>query len=134
MLKKLIAITLMMLATLAMAAVDVNKATEADLDGIKGIGPATSKLIMSERKNGDFKNWEDFIARVKGVGDSRATKLSEQGLTVNGDAFKATAATKKDDKSAKDAKKDAKLAKNDAKAAEAKPAASSAKAAASASK
>ncbi|HSV33959.1 MAG TPA: helix-hairpin-helix domain-containing protein [Ramlibacter sp.] len=148
MLKKLLAIVLMMFATLAMAAVDVNKATEAQLDGIKGIGPVTSKLIMSERKKGDFKSWEDFIERVKGVGDGRAAKLSEEGLTVNGAAFKA-AATKKDDKkeakaaakeekkdakvAAKDEKKDAKDAKKDDKVAAA-PAASAAKPAASAAK
>ena len=39
MLKKLLAIVLMLCATMAMAAVDVNKATEAELDSIKGIGP-----------------------------------------------------------------------------------------------
>ena len=114
----------MLCATLAMAAVDVNKATEAQLDAVKGIGPVTSKLIMTERK-GDFKSWQDFIDRVKGVGDTRAAKLSDEGLTVNGAAFKPTAkdskaaakdakAAAKDDK--KDAKADAKAEKADAKA------------------
>ena len=116
---------------LAMAAVDVNKASDAELDGIKGIGPATSKLIMTERKKGEFKSWEDFIQRVKGVGEARAAKLSADGLTVNGAAFKATATTKKEDK--KDTKAAAKVAakedKKEAKAETAKPAASAAKAA-----
>jgi len=94
MLKKLLAVVLTLFATLAMAAVDVNKATEAELDGVKGIGPATSKLIMAERKKAAFKNWEDFTARVKGVGDARAAKLSAEGLTVNGSAFKTAAASK----------------------------------------
>jgi competence protein ComEA len=106
-----------------MAAVDVNKATEADLDSVKGIGPATSKLIMSERKKGEFKDWQDFIQRAKGIGDDRAAKLSAEGLTVNGATFKATAATKKNEtKVAKDEKKETK-------AEMAKPAASAAKAA-----
>jgi competence protein ComEA len=127
----------MLCATVAMAAVDVNKATEAQLDSIKGIGPITSKLIMSERKKGEFKSWEDFIERVKGVGDDKAAKLSEAGLTVNGAAYKGTAATKKDEKAAakaekKETKAAAKDEKKDAKAAAAKPAASAAKAAASA--
>jgi competence protein ComEA len=141
MLKKLLAILLMLFATMAMAAVDVNKATEAELDGVKGIGPVTSKLIMSERKKGEFKDWQDFITRVKGVGDSRAAKLSAEGLTVNGTAFKGAAATKKEEKAAAKAEKKetkaaakeekavAKDAKKDAKAADAKPAASAAKAA-----
>jgi competence protein ComEA len=117
MLKKFLAIVLMLCATLAMAAVDVNKATDAQLDGIKGVGPVTSKLILSERKKGEFKDWQDFIDRVKGIGDSRAAKLSAEGLTVNGKAYKAAAATKKDDKAA------AKEAKKEDKTAAAKPAA-----------
>jgi competence protein ComEA len=149
-LKKLLAIVFMLFTTLAMAAVDVNKATEAQLDSIKGIGPVTSKLIMAERKKGEFKNWDDFIERVKGVGDGRAAKLSAEGLTVNGATYKAASTTKKDAKAdakeekkdakaaAKDAKKDAKAEvkeeKKDAKVAAAKPAASAAKAAASAKK
>jgi competence protein ComEA len=123
MLKKLLAILLALFATLALAAVDVNKATEAQLDSVKGIGPVTSKLIMSERKKGEFKSWEDFIERVKGVGEGRAEKLSAEGLTVNGATYKAAATTKKDDKAA------AKAEKKDTKAAATKPAASAAKAA-----
>ena len=158
MLKKILAILVMLCATLAMAAVDVNKATEAQLDAVKGIGPVTSKMIVSERKKGDYKNWQDFIDRVKGVGDIRAAKLSEEGLTVNGSAFKmaakdSKAAAKEDKKEAKadakaekkeakaDAKADKKEAKADAKADKAvakadtaKPAASAAKPAASAAK
>ena len=120
MLKKILAVLVMLYATLAMAAVDVNKATEAQLDSVKGIGPVTSKLIMSERKKGDFKSWEDFIERVKGVGDDRAAKLSAEGLTVNGSSFKGAVA-KKDAKAAvKEEKADVKAAakeeKKDAKA------------------
>jgi competence protein ComEA len=123
MLKKILAVLVMLWVAVAMAAVDVNKATEADLDSVKGIGPATSKLIMSERKKGEFKDWQDFIQRAKGIGDDRAAKLSAEGLTVNGATFKATAATKKNEtKVAKDEKKETK-------AEMAKPAASAAKAA-----
>jgi competence protein ComEA len=98
---------------------------------------------MSERKKGEFKSWQDFIDRVKGIGDDRAAKLSSEGLTVNGTAYKAAAATKKDEKAAakdekketkaaaKDEKKEAKVAakdvKKDAKAEAAKPAASAKK-------
>ena len=120
MLKKILAVLVMLYATLAMAAVDVNKATEAQLDSVKGIGPVTSKLIMSERKKGDFKSWEDFIERVKGVGDDRAAKLSAEGLTVNGAAFKGAVAKKDAKAAAKEEKADVKAAakeeKKDAKA------------------
>lgn len=93
MLKKIIAVFAMLVASVAFAAVDVNKATPAELDGVKGIGPVTSKLITTERDKGSFKSWDDFIARVKGVGDSRATKLSAEGLTVDGAAYKGTSAS-----------------------------------------
>ena len=117
MLKKILAILVMFYTALAMAAVDVNKATEAQLDSVKGIGPVTSKLIMSERKKGEFKNWQDFIDRVKGIGDDRAAKLSAEGLTINGAAYKAATATKKDEKAAaKEDKKEAKAAAKEAKA------------------
>jgi competence protein ComEA len=123
MLKKLLAVVLALLATLAMAAVDVNKATEAQLDSVKGIGPVTSKLIMAERKKGEFKSWEDFIERVKGVGEGRAEKLSAEGLTVNGATYKSAAMTKKDEKAT------AKADKKEAKATAKKSAASAEKAA-----
>jgi competence protein ComEA len=121
MFKKFLAVLAFLMSTaMAMAAVDVNKATEAELDSVKGIGPGTSKLITSERKKGEFKSWDDFITRVKGVGEKRATNLSEAGLTVGGQAYKPaatskTASTKSDKKSA-DAKADAKAAKADAEA------------------
>ena len=126
MLKKILAILVMLYAAVAMAAVDVNKATDAQLDAIKGIGPVTTKLIVTERKKGEFKSWQDFIDRVKGIGEKSAVKLSENGLTVNGQAFKGAAM--------KEEKKDAKEDKKPAKAEAARPAASTAKVAASAPK
>jgi len=75
-------------ASIALAAVDVNTASVADLDSIKGIGPGTSSKILDARKTAKFKDWGDFIARVPGIGDKRAVKLSGEGLTVNGAPFK----------------------------------------------
>ena len=143
MLKKILAILAMLYAAAAFAAVDVNKATAAELDGIKGIGPTMSKRILDERKKGEFKNWDDLITRVKGVGESNAAKYSAEGLTVKGEEFRKAAATKseakkedpkpakaekKEDKAvAKADKKEEKAAAKDDKAAAAKPAASAKK-------
>ncbi len=92
--QRLIALLLSLSAvTTAFAAVDVNKASEADLDSIKGIGPGTSAKIIEQRKAAPFKNWGDLMTRVSGIGAKRASSLSEQGLTVNGEAFKPAAAT-----------------------------------------
>lgn len=113
MLKKILAVLAMLYAAAAFAAVDVNKATAAELDGIKGIGPAMSRQILDERKKGTFKNWEDLITRVKGIGDGNAAKYSAEGLRVNGSTYKETAASKKEAKA--DAKADKKEAKAEAK-------------------
>ena len=103
MFKKIFAFIATMSLVAAFAAVDVNKGSVAELDGIKGIGPATSKVIMSERQKAEFKNWDDLISRVKGLGDKSAAKLSEGGLTVGGTSYKTSAAAsaKPADKAAK---------------------------------
>lgn len=70
---------------IAFAQVEANKADQAMLDGVKGIGPAMSKRIIEERqKGGDFKDWSDFEKRVKGIGGKNSAKLSAAGLTING--------------------------------------------------
>ena len=60
--KKLVVIALSLWAAAAFAAADANKATAAELDAIKGIGPAISAKIIEERKSGAFKDWNDLIA------------------------------------------------------------------------
>ena len=87
MLKKcmLVIAGLLMSMGIAFAAVDVNTADQAALDGVKGIGPKIAKSIVDERnKNGRYKDWADFEQRVKGVGDKSAARMSAAGLTVNG--------------------------------------------------
>lgn len=77
----------------ALADVDVNTGNQAALDGVKGLGPSSSKAIIAERsKGGNFKDWLDFQARVKGVREKSAIKLSDAGLTVNGLSKSAVAA------------------------------------------
>ena len=152
--KKILVVLAMLYAAASFAAVDVNKASAAELDGIKGIGPAISGKIIDERKKGSFKDWQDLVDRVKGVGEGNAAKFSAEGLTVNGAAFKGAVATGKNDETAaakedkketqaaaKEEKKEAKAAAKEAKAettktsaAAAKPAASAAKPAATAKK
>jgi len=80
---------------IAFAEIDINKADQAALDGIKGIGPATSKAILEERRKGEFKDWSDLASRIKGIGDKKAAALSEAGLTVNGQHYAGGAAQAK---------------------------------------
>ncbi len=92
MLKKILVLLMALYAAIAFAAVDVNTADATQLDSVKGIGPATAAKIVEERKKGQFKDWDDFVNRVSGVGEKSAVKLSEGGLTVNGATFKGMAA------------------------------------------
>ncbi|WP_342129142.1 ComEA family DNA-binding protein [Hydrogenophaga sp. OTU3427] len=78
----------------SLAAVDANTASAADLDSVKGVGPGTSSKIMDARKSGPFKDWNDLIDRVSGIGPGSATKLSANGLTVNGATYVGTTAGK----------------------------------------
>lgn len=88
MLKKLLVIAAVLQCAVVFAAVDVNQANVAELDGIKGIGPAMSSRILDERKKGPFKDWADLMVRVKGVGQASAARLSSEGLTVGGTTFR----------------------------------------------
>jgi competence protein ComEA len=100
-------------AGFAFAAVDLNKADQAALDSVKGIGPKMSKTILDERKkSGEFKDWNDFQNRVKGVGAKSSDNLSLEGVTINGKA-KPNAGAKKE---MADAKAGAKEMKKDVKA------------------
>ena len=101
MFKKILLIITMLYAAAAFAAVDVNKATAAELDSIKGIGPGLSGRILQERQSAPFKDWADFIGRVGGVGNKSAVNFSKEGLTVNGKKYSAAAAAKAEAKNNK---------------------------------
>jgi competence protein ComEA len=75
----------------AQAAVDVNKANQAELESIKGIGPGLSTKIIDARKTGSFKDWGDLVDRVSGVGPGNAARFSQAGLAVGGVAYVASA-------------------------------------------
>ncbi|MBY4811542.1 helix-hairpin-helix domain-containing protein, partial [Burkholderia dolosa] len=88
MLKKLlmlfVALSLSLAAGIA-AAVDVNTASQAELEALKGLGPVKSKAIIDERtKNGPFKDADDLANRVKGLGTKSVGHLEENGLTIGG--------------------------------------------------
>jgi competence protein ComEA len=106
--KTILATALALLSAAAFAAIDVNKASQAELESIKGIGPSMSTKILDARKTGAFKDWTDLQTRVKGVRAGNSAKFSADGLTVNGAAFSATAVA---DASARPAAKPTKAGK-----------------------
>jgi len=89
--KKLLYIIIALLAAvqLAFAAIDINTASEAELDKLPGVGPSKAKAIVEDRqKNGPFKSVED-IKRVKGIGDKTYEDLKGQ-ISVGGKGATAT--------------------------------------------
>jgi competence protein ComEA len=84
------------LASLAAhASVDANKASQADLETLRGVGPSLSAKIVEARKAGEFRHWNDLVDRVQGVGPASAAKLSQAGLTVSGTSYDGTPAASK---------------------------------------
>lgn len=71
---------------LACAAVDANTASRAELESISGIGPATSARIVEERRSQPFRDPQDLVRRVKGIGETRMRRMVAAGLTVGGSA------------------------------------------------
>ena len=66
---------------------DLERVREADLDGLRGLGPATTRLILQERERQPFKDWKDLMKRTPGIGPKKAAQLSEQGLRVQGKPY-----------------------------------------------
>jgi len=65
-----------------MSLAELNSASKAELMEIKGIGEAKAENIITERKKGEFKSFEDF-QRVKGVGEKMALKVKNSTKTTS---------------------------------------------------
>ena len=65
-------------------ALEVNDASEAELDGLRGIGPPFTRRLLEARQQQVFQSWHDLMSRVSGMGPKVARSLSRQGLTVQG--------------------------------------------------
>jgi competence protein ComEA len=75
--------TLCCVISLSAFALEVNTANEAEMDSVRGLGPSSTARILIAREQGMFKDWGDFMQRVKGFKPATAAKLSATGLTVN---------------------------------------------------
>lgn len=91
MFRQLITLLATVCALNAFAAVDVNQASRAELESVKGVGPGLSGKITEARKAGAFKDWSDLVDRVGGIGPGNAARMSQGGLTVAGSAFEGSA-------------------------------------------
>ncbi|ELK92042.1 competence ComEA helix-hairpin-helix repeat region domain protein [Neisseria meningitidis M7124] len=64
----------------SLAAVNINAASQQELEALPGIGPAKAKAIAEYRaQNGAFKSVDD-LTKVKGIGPAVLAKLKGSGF------------------------------------------------------
>lgn len=83
-LKSLLFSAMLAMSTLSAASpINVNTATQSELESIKGIGPSKAKTIISERLDGGyFQDANDLQKRVRGIGMKSVEKMVSNGLTI----------------------------------------------------
>jgi competence protein ComEA len=65
------------------SSINVNTATQSELESIKGVGPSKAKTIIAERLDGGhFQNAQDLQQRVRGIGMKSVEKMMNHGLTI----------------------------------------------------
>ena len=78
--------TVLALSSLGLAnasPINVNTATQSELESIKGIGPSKAKTIITERLDGGhFQDANDLQKRVRGIGMKSVEKMVDNGLTI----------------------------------------------------
>jgi competence ComEA-like helix-hairpin-helix protein len=63
--------------------INVNTATQSELESVKGIGPSKAKTIIAERLDGGhFQDANDLQKRVRGIGMKSVEKMVDNGLTI----------------------------------------------------
>ena len=63
--------------------INVNTATQSELESIKGIGPSKAKTIIAERLDGGhFQDANDLQKRVRGIGMKSVEKMVNNGLSI----------------------------------------------------
>ncbi|MEW5904384.1 MAG: helix-hairpin-helix domain-containing protein [Pseudomonadota bacterium] len=79
--KLLLALNVLLFSGSVFAAVDINTASKAELQAVKGIGAAKAEAIVSYRtQHGNFKS-VDELSKVKGFGKKTVEHLRTE-LTV----------------------------------------------------
>lgn len=75
MLHKSVLVLASLIAFPVFAAVNINTATQSELEAVKGLGPAKAQAIIQHREaNGNFKSLDE-LDNVKGFGKASIDKL-----------------------------------------------------------
>lgn len=100
-------LTLISLSFGANAAVNINTATQSELESLNGIGPVKAQAIIDYRKkNGGFKTIDE-LEKVDGIGSITLQNVRKE-VSVSGKSTVSTTATDKSKKETKPTAKDTK--------------------------
>lgn len=76
-------------AAASTVAVDANAASAAELERVRGIGPAlASRIVAARSTGGQFRDTDDFRRRVRGVGEANLRRMLASGLVLGGAAVR----------------------------------------------
>ena len=77
------ALTVSSLGLATASPINVNTATQSELESIRGIGPSKAKTIIAERLDGGhFQDANDLQKRVRGIGMKSVEKMVDNGLSI----------------------------------------------------
>ena len=77
------ALTMASLGIASASPINVNTASQSELESIKGIGPSKARTIIAERQEGGhFQDANDLQKRVRGIGMKSVEKMVDNGLTI----------------------------------------------------
>ena len=78
-----VALAVSSLGLAAASPINVNTATQSELESIRGIGPSKAKTIIAERLDGGhFQDANDLQKRVRGIGMKSVEKMVDNGLSI----------------------------------------------------
>jgi competence protein ComEA len=66
---------------------ELNAATLAQIEQVRGIGVALAERLVAERDRRPFRDWSDLTLRVRGLGNAGAQRLSDAGWRIDGRAY-----------------------------------------------
>lgn len=65
--------------------VDLNQATRAEIEAVRGVGVELAERVLSARAHGPFRNWGDARRRVKGLGKRAMAGFAEANFHIAGE-------------------------------------------------
>jgi len=71
---------------LAGATQDLNQATRAEIEAVRGVGVELTERLLQARAQGHFVDWADLRRRVKGLSRRAMEGFAEAGFRIRGQA------------------------------------------------